>query len=82
MPPFAQKVVKAVRPSEGETTMIQSKVKLSKDEQEVVDILLLISVLAERVAKRIIKISLSRKKEACTDGKRLHNRQGTSCQAR
>ena len=54
--------------------MIEPKIKLSKDEQEVVDILLLISVLAERVAKRIIKISLSRQKEARTDGKRLHNR--------
>ena len=61
--------------------MIEPKIKLSKDEQEVVDILLLISVLAERVAKRIIKISLSRQKEARTDGKRLHNRQGTRYQA-
>ena len=59
-----------MRPSEGETKMIDRNVVLSKDEQEVVDILLLISVLAERVAKRIIKISLSKSKEGRNNGKK------------
>ena len=54
--------------------MITPNIKLSEEEQEIVDILALISILAERVAKRIIKISLSRQKEARTNGERLQNR--------
>ena len=61
--------------------MITPNIKLSEEEQEIVDILALISILAERVAKRIIKISLSRQKEARTNGERLQNRQGTRYQA-
>ena len=71
-----------MRPSEGETQMIQPNIQLSKDEQEMVDILVLIGVLAERVAKKIIKISLSKQKEACKNGERFQNRQGTRYQAR
>jgi hypothetical protein len=54
--------------------MITPNIKLSEEEQEMADILALISILAERVAKRIIKISLSRQKEARTNGERLQNR--------
>ena len=54
--------------------MITPNIKLSEEEQEIVDILALISILAERVAKRFIKISLSRQKEARTNGERLQNR--------
>ena len=50
--------------------MIKTNVNLTKEEKEVVDSLALISVLAESTAKKIIKSSLSKSKEAQKDGKK------------
>ena len=54
--------------------MIQNKIALSKEDQEVVDTLALISVAAEETAKQIIRNSLRKSKEGRKNGTRLHNR--------
>jgi len=50
--------------------MIKSKVALSKQDQQVVDTLALISVLADSRAKAIIRNSVSTQKEGRKNGKK------------
>lgn len=50
--------------------MMKSKVVLSKQDQQVVDTLALISVLADSRAKQIIRNSVSTQKEGRKNGKK------------
>jgi hypothetical protein len=69
--PFSGKgKVRTEASSKEKTKMIKSKVALSKQDQQVVDTLALISVLADSRAKAIIRNSVSTQKEGRKNGKK------------
>ena len=69
--PFSGKgKVRTEASSKEKTKMMKTKVVLSKQDQQVVDTLALISVLADSRAKQIIRNSVSTQKEGRKNGKK------------
>jgi len=69
-PFFGKGKLRTEASSKEKTKMIKSKVALSKQDQQVVDTLALISVLADSRAKAIIRNSVSTQKEGRKNGKK------------